>query len=44
MLQNNPNVNAVTNLIKQYGDPQSAFYAEAKRRGVNPEDVLSMLQ
>ena len=45
MLQGNPNVKAVMDVVNQHGgDPQKAFYAEANRRGVDPEQVLSMLR
>lgn len=45
MLQGNPNVKAVMDIVNQHGgDPQRAFYAEAERRGIDPEQVLSMLR
>lgn len=45
MLQGNPNVKAMMDVVKQYGgDPQKAFYAEAQKKGVDPEQILSMLR
>lgn len=42
-LENNPNYNAVMELIKQNGgDAKAAFYNLAKEKGVNPEDILNM--
>lgn len=45
LAQNNPNVANAMNLVRQYGgDPQKAFYEEAKRRGIDPNQILSMLR
>ena len=45
MLQGNPNVKAMMDIVNRHGgDPQKAFYAEAQRLGVDPEQVLSMLR
>lgn len=41
----NPNVAKAMNLIQQNGgSAQQAFYAEAKRMGINPNQILSMLK
>ena len=43
--QNNPNVANAMSLIRQYGgDPQKAFFEEAKRRGVDPNQIIGMLR
>lgn len=41
----NPNLNQVLNYVQQNGgDPKAAFYAMAKEKGVNPDDVIAMLK
>lgn len=40
MLQNNPQAQQ---LIQQYGDPKSAFYALAQQMGINPSEVMKTL-
>ena len=41
----NPVVANTMNLINQYGgNPQKAFYEEAKRRGIDPNQILGMLK
>ena len=45
LAQNNPNVANALNLVRQYGgNPQTAFYEEAKRRGIDPNQILGMLR
>lgn len=45
LAQNNPNVANAMNLIRQYGgDPQKAFYEEAKKKGVDPNQIIGMLR
>ena len=34
----------VKGLLNQYHSPKEAFYAVAKQRGVNPNDILNMLK
>ena len=42
MAQNNPQV---AQLINQAGgDPRKAFYDLAQRKGINPDEILSMLK
>lgn len=44
MLMNNPNVNQALNFIKQAGNnPQSAFLALAKQKGVDPNQFIKEL-
>lgn len=44
MLMNNPKVQEALNFIKQTGNnPQAAFMALAKQKGVNPEDFMKEL-
>ena len=45
MMQNNPQYKQVMDYVNQNGgDPQKAFYAMAKEKGVNPEDILNQLR
>ena len=45
MIQNNPQMRLVMNYINQNGgDPKKAFYNMAQEKGVNPDEVLKMLQ
>lgn len=41
--QTNPKAKEVRELISQYGDPKTAFYARAKQLGVDPNSILRML-
>lgn len=44
LIQSNPQMGQVMNLVQRYGgDPQKAFYALAQQKGVNPDEILSML-
>ncbi len=38
---NNPQVQSI---INQYGSPKNAFYALAKQRGINPQDILNKIK
>ena len=41
----NPQLKNVLDYINQHGgDPEKAFYEMAKEKGVNPEEILKMLQ
>lgn len=41
----NPNVANAINLANQYGgDYQKAFYEEARKRGIDPNQILGMLK
>lgn len=45
MLRNNPQMKQVQGLIDQYGgDPKAAFYKMAEEKGVDPEQILTMLK
>lgn len=44
MVMSNPQLKQVMDIVQQYGgDPQKAFYALAEQRGVNPQEILDML-
>ena len=44
MAMSNPDIkNAMDYIEKNGGDGQKAFYALAKEKGVNPEDILKQL-
>ena len=45
MVQNNPQMKQVMDIVGQSGgDPKAAFYKMAEEKGVDPEQVLSMLR
>ena len=45
MLQNNPNMQKVNQLIQQNGgNAQKAFYSLAKQMGVDPNQILNMIK
>lgn len=45
MLTSNPQMKQVMDIINEAGgDPQKAFYDLAKKRGVNPQDILDMMK
>ena len=45
MLQGNPQIRQIMDYVNQNGgDPKKAFYTMAQQKGVNPDDILSMLR
>ena len=45
LLNQNPQIQNAMNIIQQYGgDGQKAFYETARQRGINPNQILSMLK
>ena len=45
MMQNNPQLKQAVEYINQNGgNPRDAFYALAKERGVDPNEILNMLK
>ena len=45
MMQNNPNVKQAMEIVQQYGgDAEKAFYALAKQKGINPQEILDLLK
>lgn len=45
LARTNPNVASAMSLVQRYGgDPQRAFYEEAKKRGIDPNQILGMLR
>ena len=40
MVNNNPQVKQ---FIDQYGDPKTAFYKLAEQKGINPDEIIKML-
>lgn len=45
MMQNNPQYKQAMQIIQQNGnDPKAAFYALAQQKGIDPEQVISMLK
>ena len=41
MLARNPQA---AQIVRQYGNPKDAFYALAKQKGIDPEEILSVLR
>lgn len=44
LAQSNPQIKQVMDMVNRYGDPKTAFYKEAERRGVDPDDILGLLK
>lgn len=45
MIQRNPQLKNIMDYINQHGgNPEQAFYAMAKEKGVDPNEVIRMLQ
>ena len=44
MMMNNPKMQEVNNLIKQYGSPEQAFRHKAQEMGINPDEVINLLK
>ena len=45
LAQNNPQMQQVMSIVNQSGgDPKAAFYKMAQEKGVDPEQILSMLR
>ena len=45
LMMNNPQLKQAMDLIKQAGgDPKSAFYALAEKKGVNPDDIINLIR
>ena len=45
LLASNPQIGKVMEIVNQYGgDPKAAFYALAKQKGVDPNQVLNLLK
>lgn len=45
LIQNNPNYSKIQEIGKQYnGDYQKAFYEEAKKMGIDPNEFLNGLK
>lgn len=45
MINQNPQMKQVMEMVNQNGgNPKDAFYALAKEKGVNPDDILNMLK
>lgn len=45
MVQNNPQMKQVMEIVNNSGgDPKTAFYRMAEEKGVDPEQILSLLR
>ena len=45
LIQSNPNLRQVTEIIQQYGgDANKAFYALAEQKGIDPMEILDLLK
>ena len=43
MLQQNPKLNQVLNVVRNGGNPKQLFFEMAKQKGVDPQSILSKL-
>ena len=43
LLMNNPGMTQVNQLIQQYGSPEQAFRQTAQNMGLNPDELMNML-
>lgn len=45
MMMNNPQMKQVMQIVQQYGgDPMRALQSEAKKHGMDPNEILNMLK
>ena len=45
LMQTNPNMKQVMEIIQQYGgDADRAFYEIAKQKGIDPQEILDMMK
>ena len=45
LINSNPQMRGIMQLVNQYGgNPEKAFYSLAEQKGVDPEEVLSLLR
>lgn len=45
IINNNPQFKQVVDIVQQHGgNAEKAFYELAKEKGINPDDILSMLK
>ena len=45
MIERNPQLKNVMDYVQSHGgDPEKAFYAMAKEKGINPDEVIKLLQ
>ncbi len=45
LVSSNPQLNQVMNLINQNGgNPKNAFYAMARQKGIDPNEILKLLK
>lgn len=45
MVMSNPQIKQVMDIVQKHGgDPMQAFYAVAKEKGVDPNEILDMLK
>lgn len=45
LINSNPKIRDIMKMVQRYGNnPKDAFYALAKEKGVNPDDVLNALR
>ena len=44
IINSNPQIKQVNDIINQYGDAKTAFYKVAEQQGVDPNEILEMLK
>ena len=44
LLQNNPNLKPIINMIKNGANPKQMFFEMAKQKGIDPSTILSQIK
>ena len=44
MAQQNPQLKQAIDIASKYSDPKTAFYEEARKRGIDPNSILNQLK
>ena len=44
MMQSNPNMKEINDLVNRYGSPEQAFRHKAQEMGVNPDEIISLFK
>lgn len=44
LLQQNPQLKSILNMVKNGSNPKQMFFEMAKQRGINPQSILNLLK
>ena len=44
LLQSNPNLKSIMDMIKKGGNPKQMFFEMAKQKGIDPNTILSQIK